>query len=68
MKPNARWMVALAVISGACLNGDVNSLAASSKEVDEAAAMMSMGDAKSALRRRHGKRTRRGSRPAPRWG
>lgn len=40
MKSNARWMVALAVISGACLNGAVNSMAASSDEVAEATAMM----------------------------
>ena len=32
-----RWMVALAMISGAFLNGNVNTLAASSKEVEEAA-------------------------------
>jgi hypothetical protein len=41
MKSNAQWMVMLAVISGACLNGVVSSRAASSKEVDEATAMMS---------------------------
>lgn len=40
MKSKARWMVALAVISGACLNGGVNSMAASSDEVAEATAMM----------------------------
>jgi len=36
MKSNAQWVVLLAVISGACSNG----LAATSKEADEAAAMM----------------------------
>ena len=40
MKSNARWMIALAVISGACLNGNLNIMAANSKEVDEATAMM----------------------------
>lgn len=45
MKSNARWMVALAVISGACLNGAVNSMAASSKEVAEATAMMNSAEA-----------------------
>src|SRR6267378_2326336 len=45
MKSNARWMVALAVIAGACLNGAMNSMAASSKEVAEATAMMSSYDA-----------------------
>jgi len=45
MKSNARRMVALAVISGACLNGDVDSKAASSKEVAEAKAMMSSAEA-----------------------
>lgn len=40
MKANARWMVALAVISGAWLSG-VNSRAASSGEVEEATVMMS---------------------------
>jgi hypothetical protein len=38
MKSNARWMVALAVIAGACLNGVMNSMAASSREATEAAA------------------------------
>ena len=37
MKLNTRRMVALAMISGAFLNGNVNTLAASSKEVEEAA-------------------------------
>src|SRR5882672_7229342 len=40
MKPNIRWMVALAVLSGACLNAVVTSRAASSKEAAEATAMM----------------------------
>src|SRR6266540_2613413 len=39
MKSDLRWMVALAVIAGACLSGPVKSIAAS-KEVDEATAMM----------------------------
>jgi hypothetical protein len=41
MKRNTRWMVALAMISGAFLNGNVNTLAASSKEVEEAAEITS---------------------------
>ena len=44
MKKQARWMVALAVIAGACLNGAVNSMAAA-KEVEEATAMMSSYEA-----------------------
>jgi hypothetical protein len=45
MKSNARWMVALALISGACLSSAVNSLAASSDEAAEATAMMGDYDA-----------------------
>ena len=45
MKSNARWVVVMAAISGACLNGAVNTKAASSKEVSEATAMMSGYDA-----------------------
>src|SRR5215207_1752957 len=41
MKSNALWMVALAVISGACVNGGLNAMAASSQEVQEATEMMS---------------------------
>src|SRR6266699_135868 len=41
MKSNARWMVVLAAVSGAWLNGTMNSKAASSEEVSEATAMMS---------------------------
>ncbi len=41
MKSNARWLVVLAAVSGACLNGTMNSKAASSEEVSEATAMMS---------------------------
>lgn len=40
MKLKTQWMVALAVISGACGNGAVNSKAASSDEVAEATVMM----------------------------
>lgn len=40
MKSKALWMVALAVIAGACSNGDVNGGATSSDEVAEATAMM----------------------------
>ena len=40
MKSNARWTAALAVILGACWNGAMNSMAASSDEVAEATAMM----------------------------
>jgi hypothetical protein len=36
-----RWMVALAVVSGACWNGAVNSLAAGNDDVAEASVMMS---------------------------
>jgi hypothetical protein len=36
-----RWMVALAVVSGACWNGAVNSLAAGNDDVAEATVMMS---------------------------
>jgi len=45
MKPNARRMIALAVISGACLNGAVRTIAASNDEVAEATAMMSSYEA-----------------------
>src|SRR5438132_1228813 len=45
MKSNARWVVVMAAISGACLNGGLNSKAATSKEVSEATAMMSGYDA-----------------------
>src|SRR5438477_470986 len=45
MKSNARWIVALAVITGACLNEAVRSTAATSKEVAEATEMMSGADA-----------------------
>jgi hypothetical protein len=45
MNSNAGWIVALAVISGACLNGAGNGLAASSKEVSEATAMMNSYEA-----------------------
>ena len=45
MKSNARWMVSLAVISGACLNSAINSMAAGSKEAAEATAMMSGAEA-----------------------
>jgi len=45
MKSNTRRMIALAVISGACLNGAVGSKAANSKEVEEATAMMSSYEA-----------------------
>src|SRR5437867_2831136 len=41
MKSNARWVVVMAAISGACLNGGLNGKAATSKEVSEATAMMS---------------------------
>jgi hypothetical protein len=41
MMSNARWLVALAVISQAYLNGPVSVLAQSSEEVAEATAMMS---------------------------
>jgi hypothetical protein len=37
MKLNTRRMIALAMISGALLNGNLNTLAASSKDVEEAA-------------------------------
>src|SRR5438874_1351984 len=45
MKPNARWIIALAVMSGACLNLAVRSIAATSKEVEEATEMMSGANA-----------------------
>src|SRR5260370_22917816 len=45
MKSNAGALVALAVISGACLNGAPSSKAASSQEAAEATAMMSGYDA-----------------------
>jgi len=45
MKSHALWMVALTLIAGACWNGAVSSPAASSKEVEEATAMMSSYDA-----------------------
>jgi len=45
MKANARWMIALAVASGACWNGAVSSQAASSKEADEATTMMNSYEA-----------------------
>jgi len=44
MKTHARWTVALAVIAGAHLNRAVNSVAATSKEAAEAAAMMNLED------------------------
>src|SRR5437016_1875715 len=46
MKSNTRWMGAFAavLIAGACLNGALNSLAASSQEADEAKAMISSYD------------------------
>ena len=40
MKTNARWLVALAMISGVCLNTPGNSQAASSKEVEAEAKSM----------------------------
>ena len=45
MKWNARGMVALAVIASVCLNSGLRSMAASSKEADEAKAMMSSYEA-----------------------
>ena len=45
MKSNAGRMIALAVISGACLNGALNSVAATSKEASEAAVMMNSYEA-----------------------
>ena len=45
MKSNARWMVIFAALSVACLNGAPSSQAATSKEADEATAMMSSYDA-----------------------
>jgi hypothetical protein len=45
MKKHARWMVTFAMISGACWSGTVNSMAASSKEVAEATAMMKNAEA-----------------------
>jgi hypothetical protein len=45
MKSNARWVVALAVISGACFNGALSSKADSSDEAAEAAAMMKNAEA-----------------------
>jgi hypothetical protein len=44
MKSNARWIVAFAMVSVVCLNGALTSKAASSKEADEAAAMMNLTD------------------------
>src|SRR5436190_157590 len=41
MSLKGRWILALTLISGAFLNGTVNSTAATSKEAAEAAAMMS---------------------------
>ena len=46
MKKHARWMVALAVIAGAYLNGASTCRAAASKEVAEAEAMMNLEDSK----------------------
>jgi hypothetical protein len=40
MKSNVRWVVTLAVISGACWNGALTNMAATRKEVAEATAMM----------------------------
>ena len=40
MKTMTRWVVALAVVSGACWNGAVSSMAADNEEVAEATAMM----------------------------
>ena len=45
MKSNARWVVIFAALSVACLNSAPSSQAATSKEADEATAMMSGYDA-----------------------
>src|SRR3954469_7145891 len=45
MKSNARWMVALAVITGACFHGALRSKAERSDEAAEAAAMMKNAEA-----------------------
>lgn len=45
MKAMTRWVVALAVVSGACWNGAVSSMAADNEEVAEATAMMNSYEA-----------------------
>jgi hypothetical protein len=45
MKLNSGWMVWLAAISAACLNGSIHALAATSKEASEATTMMSSYEA-----------------------